>query len=178
MRRVLVIGSPGAGKSAFSLKLATLTGLPLTHLDAEYWQPGWVRPSGGAWEARVRQLLAPDAWILDGNYTSTVGLRADRADTVVVLAYPRALCLYRAVRRALGNRRPDRLALGREPLDVNFLKFIWNFPAVGRKQDAELRARPHLKVVRLRSDAQARTWLELVRLETARLEPDTAATPT
>ena len=165
MRRVLVIGSPGAGKSTFARELARLTALPLTHLDAEYWQPGWVRPSGGVWEARVRALIAPDTWILDGNYTSTVGLRADRADTVVVLDYPRVLCLYRAVRRALGNHRPDRLALGTEPLDFNFLKFIWNFPAVGRRQDAELRARPHLKVLRLRSDAEARAWLESVRLE-------------
>ena len=137
-----------------------LTNLPLTHLDAEYWLPGWVRPSGGVWEARVRQLIAPAAWILDGNYTSTVGLRAGRADTVVVLDYPRALCLYRAVRRALGNRRPDRLNLGREPLDFNFLKFIWTFPAVARRQDAELQTRPHLKVVRLHSDAQARAWLK------------------
>jgi adenylate kinase family enzyme len=161
-----VIGSPGAGKSTFSRQLATLTTLPLTHLDAEYWQPGWVRPSGEVWEAKVRRLTLPDAWILDGNYTSTVALRAARADTVVVLDFPRWLCLYRAVRRALQNRRPDRLALGREPLDLNFLRFIWNFPSVQRRQLAELERLPQLRLVRLRSDAQARVWLETVRLET------------
>ncbi|WP_407568957.1 DNA topology modulation protein FlaR [Deinococcus altitudinis] len=187
MRRVLVIGSPGAGKSAFSLELATLTGLPLTHLDAEYWQPGWVRPSGGGWHMRIRQLVAPDAWILDGNYTSTLRPRAERADTVVVLDYPRMLCLYRAVRRALLNRRPERLNLGQKPLDRQFLSFIWNFPVVGRRQEAELQTLPHLNVVRLCSDAQARAWLHLVRLELVRLEavrlsdaaratPDTAGT--
>jgi len=97
MRRVLVIGSPGAGKSTFARELARRTGLPLTHLDAEYWRPDWVRPRVAEWEVKVRGLIAA-AWILDGNYTTTALLRAARTDTVVVLDYPRTLCLYRAVR--------------------------------------------------------------------------------
>ena len=159
MRRVLVIGSPGAGKSTFARVLSDRSGLPLIHLDAEYWLPGWVRPDGGDWEARVQSLIAQGAWILDGNYTSTLPLRAGRADTVVVLDYPRALCLGRAVGRALLGRRPDRLDLGREPLDLEFLRCIWGFPAVPRRQLAALAPMKHLTVVRLRSDAGARAWL-------------------
>jgi adenylate kinase family enzyme len=159
MQRVLVIGSPGAGKSTFAGVLACRTGLPLTHLDAEYWQPGWVRPPREVWEARVRELIAPDAWILDGNYTSTVRLRAERADTVIVLDYPRVLCLYRAVSRAVLNRRTDRMNLGREPLDLEFLRFIWTFPAVQQRQLAQLEALPHLTLIRLRSDSQTQAWL-------------------
>ncbi len=158
MRRVLVIGSPGAGKSTFARELARRTGLPLIHLDAEYWRPGWVRPRVAEWEIKVRGLIAA-AWILDGNYTTTVLMRAARADTVVVLDYPRTLCLYRAVRRAIFNRRPDTLDLGREPLNLEFLRFIWTFPAVQRSQLRALEAMPHLNVVRLRSDHQAKTWL-------------------
>ena len=159
MRRVLVLGSPGAGKSTFARLLADRTGLPLTHLDAEYWRPGWIRPASEEWEQRVQALIRPERWILDGNYTSTVPLRAARADTVVVLDFPRTLCLFRAVRRAVLNRRPDRLELGPEPIDFGFLRFIWSFPAVQRRQLAQLAAMPHLKVVRLHSDAQARAWL-------------------
>lgn len=162
MQRVLVIGSPGAGKSTFARELARRTGLPLTHLDAEYWRPGWVRPEAAEWEARVRGLIAPDVWILDGNYTSTVPLRAVRADTVIVLDYPRTLCLYRAVRRALLGRRPDTLDLGKEPLNLEFLSFIWRFGALQRKQLAELDHLPHLTLIRLSSDKEARVWLAAV----------------
>ena len=159
MQRVLVIGSPGAGKSTFARELARRTDLPLTHLDAEYWRPGWVRPRAAEWEVKMRGLIAADAWILDGNYTSTVPLRAARAETIIVLDYPRTLCLYRAVRRAIFNRRPDTLDLGKESLNLEFLRFIWRFPAVQRRQLAGLGATPHLNVVRLRSDAQAQAWL-------------------
>ena len=58
MRRVLMIGSPGAGKSAFARELARRTGLSLTHLDAEYWQPSWVYPRVAEWEVKVRGLGA------------------------------------------------------------------------------------------------------------------------
>ena len=159
MRRVLVIGSPGAGKSSLAQQLAARTRLPLIHLDDEYWRPGWVRPQAAGWGRRVRELIAAECWILDGNYTSTLPLRAERADAVIVLEYPRLLCLYRAVRRALLGRRVDARALGREPLDLEFLRFIWNFPAVQRRQLAELRALPGPKLVVLRSDAGARAWL-------------------
>lgn len=159
MRRVLVIGSPGAGKSTFSRELARRTGLPLVHLDAEYWRPGWVRPPKETWEARVRELIALETWILDGNYTSTALLRAERADTVIVLDVSRVLCLYRAVSRALLDRRTDRMDVGKEPLNLEFLRFIWSFPAVQRRQLSELKRLPELHLIRLSSDAQTEAWL-------------------
>jgi adenylate kinase family enzyme len=42
MQRVLVIGSGGAGKSTFARRLAQWASLPLIHLDAIYWHPGWI----------------------------------------------------------------------------------------------------------------------------------------
>lgn len=41
-KRILVIGSPGSGKSTFSRKLAEITEIPLVHLDKEFWNYGWV----------------------------------------------------------------------------------------------------------------------------------------
>jgi adenylate kinase family enzyme len=160
MRRVMVVGSPGAGKSTFCTALARATGLPLTHLDDAYWQPGWVRPVPDDWRAIQTAQVAPDRWILDGNSASTLELRPVRADTAIVLAYPRAVCLRRAVMRAVLDRRPDLKQLGREPLNWAFLRFIWTFLLLGRQQLERLQAVPHLRVVVLRSDAEARRFLE------------------
>ena len=103
-RRVIVTGMPGSGKSTFSMALSASTGLPLIHLDLHYWKPGWVRPSDDEWRAKQRSLLAGDAWIADGNYHETLGLRLERADTVIVLDTPWWVCSGRAFVR--GVRRP------------------------------------------------------------------------
>jgi adenylate kinase family enzyme len=109
--RVIVTGMPGSGKSTFSRALSARTGLPLIHLDLHYWKPGWTRPSDDEWRTKQRSLLADDAWIADGNYHETLGLRLERADTVVVLATPWWLCAGRAfvrgVRRPTGTVMPD-----------------------------------------------------------------------
>ena len=162
MQRVMIVGSPGAGKSTFAKAFSRRTGLPLTHLDDLYWQPGWVRPEAESWQAQMRQTVAPERWILDGNYAGTLILRAERADTALVLAFPRWLCLYRAVSRALLNRRPDAKALGKEPLDAEFLSFIWNFPRLGAAQLMQLRAVPGLRVIVLRNDGEARRFLSTI----------------
>ena len=60
MQRVMVIGSPGAGKSTFARAIAERLGLPLIHLDAEYWQAGWVEPPADEWRGRVVELVAGD----------------------------------------------------------------------------------------------------------------------
>ncbi len=160
MRRVMVVGSPGAGKSTFALRLAHTTGLPLVHLDDLYWLPGWVRPEQAIWQVQMQAATAPERWILDGNYAGTLKLRAEQADTAVVLVYSRWLCLFRAVTRALLRRRPDAKHLGKEPLDWAFLRFIWNFPKLGAQQLEQLRETPKLQVVVLRNDRAARAFLK------------------
>ena len=111
MRRVLVIGSGGSGKTTVSRLLAEKTGLPLFHLDALYWRPGWVEPSKAEWLETVQRLIAGDRWILDGNYGGTLRLRLDACDTVVFLDLPRLVCLGNVVRRRLEH-------LGRTRVDI------------------------------------------------------------
>lgn len=93
MRRVMVIGSPGAGKSTLARELAKVTDLPLRHLDAEYWLPGWIERDPAEWHAKQTALIAGDRWIIDGNYGASLPLRIAAADTIVWLDYPTWLCL-------------------------------------------------------------------------------------
>ena len=66
------------------------TGLPLIHLDKEFWQPGWVQTPRPEWRAKVAELAAGERWIMDGNYDSSLDLRLPRADTVLWFDYPMA----------------------------------------------------------------------------------------
>jgi adenylate kinase family enzyme len=102
--RVLVIGMSGSGKSTFSLALAAATDLPVIHLDAHFWEPGWVQPSDEEWRETQRRLLAGEAWIADGNYWETLDLQLDRAEAVILLDTPWWTCAVRAFSRGLRKR--------------------------------------------------------------------------
>lgn len=167
MQRVLVIGCSGAGKSTFAVDLAALTGLPLVHLDKEFLRPGWTMPPRAEWRARVAELSAPSAWILDGNFDSSLDLRLPRADTLIWFDLPRHLCLRRVAKRIItsyGQVRPDMGPGCPEELDVPFLKWIWNFNRTERPQmQAMLDLHgPHLDPIVFRRDRDVRAFLTSV----------------
>lgn len=135
MRRCLVLGSGGAGKTTFALALGEVTGLPVVHLDRHYWQPGWRAPPTPEWEATVRGLLARPTWIMDGNYGGTLELRLAAADTVILLDTPRRQCLAGVLRRRWawrGRARPSLADGCKERLTFEFLHWIWTYP--GRRR--------------------------------------------
>lgn len=130
MERILIIGSPGAGKSTFARKLADLTGLPLIHLDQEFWQPGWKMTPADLWRDQLREMISGKRWIIDGSYDSSLDIRLPRADTVIFLDYPRWLCLWRVLKRIItgfGRVRPDMAEGCPEFLDLGFIKWIYNY---------------------------------------------------
>jgi adenylate kinase family enzyme len=161
--RVAVVGSPGAGKTTFAVELGRRTGLPVIHLDRQYWQPGWIETPAEAWRTRQRELLAGDAWIVDGNYGATLDVRFARADTVIVLAPPRLLCVVRALRRSLRHHGRAVQAPGcPERLNLEFLLWVWRFPRDSRPRlDAALDAhRDGLRIVELTSPRAIAAFLE------------------
>lgn len=172
MRKVLVIGSSGAGKSVFAARLAERTGLPLIHLDALYWKPGWIATPKDEWTRIVDDLLARDAWVMDGNYAGTLDRRLAACDTAVFLDVPRTVCLRRAVKRRIvhhGQSRPDMAPGNDERLTWEFVRWIWSYPRERRPGVlARLQApRPDQRAVILRSDADAEHFLRTLRPDEA-----------
>jgi adenylate kinase family enzyme len=156
MRRVAIIGSGGAGKSQLARQLGALTGLPVVHLDREFWRPGWQETPRDEWLAKQRQLVSDEAWIIDGNYGGTMDLRLASADTVIFLDLPRLVCIWRVIRRRFSSMRrgrPDMAEGLQDKLDVAFLRWIWSYPRTRRPGILERLA--HLpsttRVVRLRN---------------------------
>lgn len=162
LRRVAVVGSGGAGKSTFSVRLGALVGLPVVHLDRHYWGPGWTPTPADPWRRTVAELAAADRWIIDGNYSATVDLRLERADTVVILAYSRWRCLFGVLRRWWTNRGRAVQADGcYERVDWQFLRWVWRYPIDSRPRmdTAFARYRDRIRVVELTTPAAARAFL-------------------
>lgn len=126
MQRVLVIGCPGSGKSVFSRKLAEITGLPLHHLDMLYWNKDQTTVPREEFLHRLNTVLQQDAWIIDGNYFSTLDMRLQRCDTVYLLDYPVDVCISGVLAR-MNTIRPDLPWIETES-DPEFMAFIRNFP--------------------------------------------------
>ncbi len=93
MKRVMVIGCPGSGKSCFSRALRDATGLPLCYLDMLYWRADRTHVTKEEFRAMLADVLALNEWIIDGNYGSTLEMRMQACDTVVFLDYPTEVCL-------------------------------------------------------------------------------------
>ncbi len=138
----MIIGASGSGKSTLARTVGECLDLPVVHLDRAYWSPGWVAPARDVWRARVADLAAADAWVMDGEYASTFDLRLARADVVVWLDLPRRIYFPRTIWRLVhyyGRERGDVGAGCRERFDLGFLRdWVWTYPTRGRPRDAQV----------------------------------------
>ena len=166
MKRVLVIGSGGSGKTTFARALAARTGLPLIHLDQLFWHPGWVKTPDEEWDRRISELCARDAWIMDGNYGRTLPIRLEAADTIVFLDLPRLVCTWRILKRQLrylGRIRPDSAPGCPERLTWEFVRWVWTYPSRRRPEMLEPldASRSHNRqVIVLRNQEDVRRFLQ------------------
>lgn len=126
MRKVIVIGSPGAGKSTFARKLRDETNLPLYYLDMLWHKPDGTNISREEFDLRLDEIIRKDRWIIDGNYQRTLEIRLKECDTVFLLDFPVEICLAGAESR-IGKKRED-LPWKEEELDEEFRQWIIDFP--------------------------------------------------
>ena len=125
-QKVIVIGSPGAGKSTFSRRLRDITGLPLYHLDMIWHKPDRTTIAKEEFDSRLSDILCTDRWIIDGNYQRTIELRLERCDTVFLMDFPLDVCLAGAAAR-VGKKRDD-LPWVEDEFDEEFRQWIVDFP--------------------------------------------------
>ena len=126
MKKIIIIGSPGSGKTTFAEKLHHKTGLPLFYLDAIWHKADRTHITREEFDFRLSEILALDSWIIDGNYSRTIEKRIAASDTIFLFDLPVETCLDGAISR-LGKKRPD-MPWTDMNLDSRLKKEIEEFP--------------------------------------------------
>ena len=125
MKKIIIIGCPGSGKSTFARALHKKIGIPLYYLDMMYWNADKTVVEKSLFLERLSDVMKNEEWIIDGNYSSTMEMRMDACDTVIFLDYPPLVCLDGAKAR-VGKKRDDMPWI-EDGEDEEFLGFIRSF---------------------------------------------------
>jgi adenylate kinase family enzyme len=143
-KRILILGPSGAGKSTLARCIGERVGLPVVHLDAIYWNPGWVQTEVGRFRERVAEAAARDTWVMDGNYTTHLDLRLPRTEAVIWLDLPRSVYFPRSIWRMVRNYGRVRVDVGPgcpERFELSFFRdWVWTYPKRSRARHAALLA--------------------------------------
>ncbi|MEM9351294.1 MAG: hypothetical protein AAGA47_13630 [Pseudomonadota bacterium] len=165
MKRVMVIGQPGAGKSTLARHLGERTGLTVVHLDHIHWKAGWVARPLEEKIPLVRAEEEKETWIIEGGLSSTWETRLARADTLVWIDVGLMRRLWRVLARSWryrGRSRPDLPEGCPEQFSSETVEFVWFILSTWRRGRARMGRefdRFSGAKIRLTSIAETEAWL-------------------
>lgn len=167
MKKISVIGSPGAGKSTFSKRLSKATNIKIYHLDRMFWNPGWIYITREELMRKVKEVYKKDKWIIDGNYQNTLDSRFEESDTIFFLDYSLFTCLSGIFKRRFEfkNKKRDDLTEGcDEKLNFEFFWYVVMFrikqrPVVYEKLN---KFKENKKIIIFKSRRQAKKYIDAI----------------
>lgn len=169
MDRIAIIGCGGSGKTYLANQLAAVLHLPLTHLDAVYYDADWTRLRAEEFAALQEKLVAEPRWLIEGNYASSLPIRLARADTVIFLDLPALTCLAGILQRRWRYRGGQHANDGvYDRITWNFVRYIWGYRKTMRPRVRTLLDEhgDNATLVTLTSRRQAARYMAQLRAET------------
>ncbi len=158
MKKIIVIGCPGSGKSTLSKKLHNKTGIPLYHLDLLNWNEDRTTVEQSVFLERLSNVLQKDEWIIDGNYGDTMELRMQKCDTIIFLDYPVDICL-EGISKRRGKIRSDLPWIETEQ-EEDFIEFIKNYNLQNRPNVIMLLEKYSIKnIITIKTRDEAKEYL-------------------
>jgi len=157
LKKIMIFGRPGSGKSTFALKLHYKIKVPLYHLDKYFFEANWIERNYQDFLDDQQAIVNKDGWIIDGNSTKSLEMRWQRAELVLFFNYSKWICLFRVFKRLFSkNREIDDRADGcGERVRMVLLKYMWGFENRVRAQLEDLKEKyPSAKFVEVRNDKE------------------------
>jgi adenylate kinase family enzyme len=163
IKKIVIFGRPGAGKSTFALKLHQQTGIPVHHLDKIYFTKNWVKRDNQEYLNDLQDIIKQKAWIIEGNCLRSIEPRWQNADLVISFMYPFPTCLYRMTKR-LWDKNPavdDRAQGCKEAVRWDLITYTWRYPTRVKDLIPEMRNKyPTVPFVEIGSDKIAEKVLQ------------------
>ncbi len=169
MEKIVIIGSPGAGKSTLARKLKPILKIKIVHLDRVFWQPGWEKKPRDKRIEILQEIVREKQWIIEGTYLGLSEPRLNAADTIIFLDIDPLLCLRQIFKRHQifkqhpekdGPIRPDIRQGCTDKLTLPLILKILVFPFQGRRTiKQKLRTYKSKKIIWLRSRKEVEDFL-------------------
>lgn len=159
MKKVIIIGCCGSGKSTFARQLHACTGIPLFHLDQLNWNVDKTTVEKNVFLNRVNEVIKQKEWIIDGNYGSSIEMRMQACDTVFFLDYPVDVCI-QGIHERVGKVRTD-IPWVEDEVDEDLIEFVRNYEKEDRPEILELLSKYKEKDIHIfRNRKDAKIYLE------------------
>ena len=159
MKKVIIIGCCGSGKSTFARHLHACIGIPLFHLDQLNWNENKTTVEKEVFLKRVQDVIQKDSWIIDGNYGSSIEMRMQACDTVFFLDYPVDICI-QGIHERVGKVRTD-IPWVEDEVDEDLIEFVRNYEKEDRPEILELLSKYKEKDIHIfRNRKDAKIYLE------------------
>lgn len=168
MKKVAIVGCGGSGKSHVARELGRILDAPVTHLDAAYYDDGWNPLPKDTFNDLQRELVAQPQWVIDGNYNSTLQVRLEACDTVVLMDVSTAASLFEIVSRQIRHGAGHKGNGAHNRINWNVIKYVIGYrrkmrPRVMAKIDQFAAGRAELVLLTNRHNSHR--WLQKVAAE-------------